>query len=261
MKELSTREKAKRYDEALEKARQLCAYPTSKPFISDLQDLFPELKESEDEKIKKVLVDYFKRYKEQEECGIKTFFGIPTDNIIAWLEKQVTPQVKTGIEWVNTIDDACDKRYSEEYAEGEYCHEQSFKWGFQEGVEWLEKQGDNADKVEPKFKVGDWISNGRYIRLIVGINSDWDYYMFKDGTSKRIEYIDKRYHLWTIEDAKDGDVLKEDSCIFIIEKMKSEGTAITHCCLFDDGEFDSVGSTLSFDVNSTYLATKEQRNL
>jgi len=49
--------------------------------------IFPELKESEDEKIRKVLIDYFKRYKD-EECGIKTFYGIPTDDILAWLEKQ-----------------------------------------------------------------------------------------------------------------------------------------------------------------------------
>jgi ribosome assembly protein YihI (activator of Der GTPase) len=43
---------------------------------------------------------------------------------------------------VNAIDDACNKRYSEEYSKGEYCHEQSFKWGFQEGVDWLEKQNE-----------------------------------------------------------------------------------------------------------------------
>ena len=49
MKDLSIEEKAKRYDEALGKARQLCAFPTSKPFISDLKDLFPELKESDSE--------------------------------------------------------------------------------------------------------------------------------------------------------------------------------------------------------------------
>ena len=36
----------KKYKEALEKARQLCGYPTTMPFISDLQDIFPELKES-----------------------------------------------------------------------------------------------------------------------------------------------------------------------------------------------------------------------
>lgn len=56
--------------------------------IEDLENTFPELKESEDERIRNVLIYYFNRYKEQEECGIKTFYGIPTDNILAWLEKQ-----------------------------------------------------------------------------------------------------------------------------------------------------------------------------
>lgn len=76
MKELSIEERAQRYDEALEKARQLCVYPTTKPFISDLQDLFPELKEEqEDEKIRKEIIDY-----------IKT--GTYHKSWIAWLEKQ-----------------------------------------------------------------------------------------------------------------------------------------------------------------------------
>lgn len=42
----------------------------------------------EDKKIRETLIGYFKNYKTQEEIGIKTFFGIPTDDIIAWLEKQ-----------------------------------------------------------------------------------------------------------------------------------------------------------------------------
>lgn len=32
--------------------------------------------------------------------------------------------------------EACGFCYAEEYSDGEYCHEQSFKWGFQEGVDW-----------------------------------------------------------------------------------------------------------------------------
>ena len=47
--------------------------------------------ESEEEKIRKVLIDYFKRYKEQEECGVKTFYGISTNDILSWLEKQGEP--------------------------------------------------------------------------------------------------------------------------------------------------------------------------
>ena len=89
---------------------------------------------SEDEKIRKDIV-----------AAVETSDDITQgrkEEIYAWLKKQGTPQVRTDIEWVNAIDDACNKRYSEEYSKGEYCHEQSFKWGFQEGVDWLEKQNE-----------------------------------------------------------------------------------------------------------------------
>lgn len=79
-------------------------------------------------------------------------------------------------------------------------------------------------------------------------------------TTRPIQEVDKTASVFTIQDAKDGDVLKEDSCLFIIERMKPNGIAIVHCCLFDDGDFDLVGSNLSFDVDSTYPATKEQRD-
>lgn len=78
----------KKYLEALERARQFSENPLEEDSSSIVEYIFPELKESDDERIRKVLIDYFNRYKEQEECGIKTFFGIPTDNIIAWVEKQ-----------------------------------------------------------------------------------------------------------------------------------------------------------------------------
>ena len=73
--------------ERLEKAKEL--YPTANAdqrYV--LECLFPELKESEDERIRETLLNYFKDYKTQEEIGVKRFFGIPTDDIIAWLEKQ-----------------------------------------------------------------------------------------------------------------------------------------------------------------------------
>ena len=90
-----------------------------------------------------------------ETCQDSRFVGNrKRDEWIEWLEKQNKPQVRTGIEWDNTIDDACNHRYAEEYAHGEYCHEQSFKWGFQEGVDWLEKH-PICDMPKIKFKVGD----------------------------------------------------------------------------------------------------------
>lgn len=32
-----------------------------------------------------------------------------------------------------------ERIYEKDYSTGEYCHEQSFKWGFQEGVKFAEK--------------------------------------------------------------------------------------------------------------------------
>lgn len=117
-------------------------YPANKQMLNEaLEYLIPELKEKTDEEVRQQLIAIVNLYYGE---GVDA----ERDKCLEWLEKQVTPQVRTGIEWVNTIDDACDKRYSEEYAEGEYCHEQSFKWGFQEGVDWLEKQVEPEDKGE-----------------------------------------------------------------------------------------------------------------
>ena len=170
MKELSIEEKAKAYDKALEKAREW--YNDSHITIGlrgNLEDIFPELKENEDEdeRIRKSLIELFKDMEWDD--SILHDYNMDKDKTIAWLEKQVTPQVRTGIEWVDTIDDACDKRYSEEYAEGEYCHEQSFKWGFQEGVDWLEKQGEK--KSTDKIQIGKeykCIASPRYSTFMIG---------------------------------------------------------------------------------------------
>ena len=136
-----------------------------------------------------------------------------------------------------------------------------------EFVAWLEKQGKQKpiDKVEPKFKVGNWITNGRYNKLIVGINSDWPYYIFEDGTSQHIKYVDKKYHLWTIADAKDGDVLVYGDnpadhhvrIIMLFKSMRTFNSAFTHFHIFDDefriNDWCDRGKT-------AHPATKEQRD-
>ena len=260
MKGLSIEEKAKRYDEALGKARQLCAYPTSKPFISDLQDLFPELIVPEDERIREALVALVKC---NERSGYTLLNNVSTSSMLAWLEKQGEPQVRTGIEWVNTIDDACDKRYSEEYAEGEYCHEQSFKWGFQEGVDWLEKQGNNADKVEPKFKIGDWIITPKN-KVLQITNIEGTSYVFNNESHYwEIYYCDKQCRLWTIEDAKDGDALYSlDSCQpFIYKGRKSHEQATAYCGINKYDKFFVKNTEDCIIVLDKYVpATKEQRD-
>jgi anaerobic selenocysteine-containing dehydrogenase len=41
---------------------------------------------------------------------------------------------------VEQMNEACDAEFKEYYSHGGYCHEQSFRFGFQEGVEYAEKK-------------------------------------------------------------------------------------------------------------------------
>lgn len=82
MKELSIEEKAKRYDEALERARQI--NDEHRAQCADVMvKVFPELAESEDEKIRKALISFLKSPFVNE--------NITDEKVtpwIAWLEKQ-----------------------------------------------------------------------------------------------------------------------------------------------------------------------------
>ena len=58
---------------------------------------------------------------------------------------------------------------------------------------------------------------------------------------------------------KDGDVFVESSCIFIIQKLGDNNTAVkTYCTLYGDGIFDD-GTILYFDIDSTKPATEEEK--
>lgn len=85
---MTTEEKAKAYDEALELARDYYKANLKLNNADEnllLEDIFPELKESEDERIRKSIICGMNALKEQ---GKETFATIPIDDAIAWLEKQ-----------------------------------------------------------------------------------------------------------------------------------------------------------------------------
>lgn len=96
MKKLSIEEKAKRYDEAIEGIQEILSSGQDSIKMSRLQlrlqGIFPELKESEDEKIRKELIEHIKANKEADYVLFKKF---SPDDVIAWLEKQ--GQVKESI--------------------------------------------------------------------------------------------------------------------------------------------------------------------
>jgi hypothetical protein len=82
----------KKYKEALERAKKWCNAPNVDkiPTFANrvIEEIFPELKESEDNRVRKWLIDTLKGYHHLFEEG-----GVTKEDMLAWLEKQATPQM------------------------------------------------------------------------------------------------------------------------------------------------------------------------
>ena len=172
-----------------------------------IEYIFPELAESEDERIRKVLI--------------------------------------------HIVKGACDK-YGIKYQGKEISEEKLLAW--------LEKQGEqkSADKVKPKFHVRDWITNGIDCTFQITSIENGIYYDTNNCGSD-IESTDKLYHLWTIQDAKNGDVLAAYENIVLFKEI--DGLNIKCHCTYN------FMNNPSFYVNTLqnkiafHPATKEQRDL
>lgn len=88
MKQLSIEEKAKRYDKAIEKAKKFYNDKQVRVGMTpiELEEIFPEFKESEGEKIRKVLIGWINL--EPSTSFNDTFDGFSKEQILAWIEKQ-----------------------------------------------------------------------------------------------------------------------------------------------------------------------------
>ena len=96
---MTQEEKARAYDEAIKRARKINSGEgvEASPDWTICEVIFPELKVSKDEMIRKALIDGFTVMKESKNCG-KTFsnHNIPVADILAWLEKQGEPNPYSG---------------------------------------------------------------------------------------------------------------------------------------------------------------------
>lgn len=83
---MTTEEKAKAYDEALKQAKKFHTPDSNNSNLKAVLELiFPELRESEDERILNGLIAAMK---DQISCGGESYFGMPLKDILAYLEKQ-----------------------------------------------------------------------------------------------------------------------------------------------------------------------------
>lgn len=136
------------------------------------------------------------------------------------------------------------------------------KRAFEQGKSILEVI--NEEKVEPKFKVGDWVvsPNGVYWHIDRIENNRYE---VTSDTGKCADWpLDTDlYHLWTIKDAKDGDVLAAEDKNFttpfvaIYKGLRGSLTFNSHCFIGFNGNFyEGEGGHA---IEGIHPATKEQR--
>ena len=195
----------RKYKQALKRANKLYEQGT---ITESLENIFPELRESEDERIRKTIIRFFK------------------DN----------------------------------YPNETEMYDGSVTVG--KALAWLEKQGEKkpADKVEPKFKVGDFITNDYCLGKVIEITNDA--YLLDTGQGIPFS-CEHNAHLWTIKDAKDGDVLVVNNEVFIYAHRKQMySIAVAHCFVGSAGGFYLDGE-FGYEENGKTIspATKKQCDL
>lgn len=213
---MTNKEKVKAYDEALKKAS--AAYKDEdKHLKATLERIFPELKESEDEMIKTAILNHLKKMWgncQDDVCGVHV------EDAIAWLERQGkhTKQVHYS---KFTFDDVLAlqccmetvKKVQEDkelYEKLNLIHSKMYD-AYSSNTEKINKKP--TDKIKPKFKVGDWVVRGDTIAQILDIQEQ--YYI-------GLDIKDDKIHLWTIQDAKDDNVLVNGSNIFIFHDINNK---------------------------------------
>ncbi len=99
---MTQEEKARAYDEALSRASKLRVQNPFDTVSQMMEHVFPELAESDDERIRKQLICGMNALKDQKN---ETFAAIPIDDCITWLEKQGKNPKKVSVwkHWKNGI--------------------------------------------------------------------------------------------------------------------------------------------------------------
>ena len=273
---MTTEQKAKAYDEALERAKSALMDGTiSTNTIAYIQDFFPELKESEDERVRKGLVKAVSGTFE----GNKLFgTDVTREEALAWLEKQGNHKPIDKIQLGKKYKCIASPRYSTFRRGNIYkpvdnflCNLMNLCYECFEPIEDSEQKP--TDKTEPKFHEGDFIKHNKanIICKVISINSG-SYYVENIDTSGRIELFnaEQNFHLWTIQDARDGDVLASELCDSIILFRGIKDDNIDFYCDYDFSKIDIPGDRFTVnngqhygnveDSKDFYPATKEQRD-
>lgn len=161
----------------------------------------------------------------------------------------------TGSQYSTLIDceDSSNYLLNSRYASPEEAKE-FFEELEKNGYMWNEKMVVEKEQNKPKFKIGDWIVNDYCSGKVIALTDDA--YLLDSGQGIPFS-CEHNVHLWTIADAKDGDVLAAQECYVIFKEI--DGLNIKcHCT------YHYMGFNPSFHINTLqnktafHPATKEE---
>lgn len=282
----------KKYKESLERARE---YKNGEiehdlEIGENIMDyVFPELKDSKDERIRKAIINVFATHKDYE-----IFYGVSVEDILAWLEKQAEHanfrnKIQVGDRVTRNEDgvlvnlsqlDRVTKQDKNNMGISE-ATKQELKDNLDKALEketpesWNEFLDEQkpVDKVELKFHEGDWVvfnNNHQSIYQVEKIEDE--YYILRHthgGTFRVCILHDESLRLWDItKDVKACDILAADpiegiegfsfsSSFVAIYKKRNGEDFDSYCFVGFDGKF--CKGTTGHSTDNIHPATKEQR--
>ena len=244
----------KKYKELVGKIEKAYLYAQTDSTKAVLEEIRPELAEPKDKRIRKELIEHIKANCESDFILFQKF---SPDDVIAWLEKQGEQEPILDVEIPFGAKDS-------ELEEVSYSIPDGYHAEIEDNKIVIKKGEQKPTKVEPKFKVGDWIIN-RTGAIIMQIVNNIDFYESVEiGGQRRTDtynYVECDFILWTIQDAKDGDVLAGGDWVFIFRDFHINGCPKCHChydLTLEEFKVDTYYSYMACGVN-IYPATKEQR--
>ena len=273
MKELTTIQKAQRYDEILARAEGANLPYYKEDIMSKVKEfvdyLIPELKEKESVDENERMWKLIKKYAHSNISDmVLDYDNITREQLESWLEKESKQKPIIEGTFVNT-DEVREDFMQEVYrvldADPTNDRANQIIDAFDHlPTITIQKPCDN---VEPKFHEGEWIIGNKdntvhQVKAAIKNVSNGKYaYDLIDGGYISTSH-ESDYHLWTIKDAKDGNVIFNSSTAshetFIFKNIDENGNVECYFAYdsedgFREGKYHFIGR-----ATNSKPATKEQ---
>ena len=279
-----------------------CDDMTRKAAITTIYNLFPELAD-DDERIRKGIIRNLQYLMDRSEGFVKEDLqeriawlekqGEQKPTLPKWkYKKDHTPLLRDSLilnkygcvakspsgaivsdVWVLDYDELAKLPKEEFEKQGETFTKKDVDDAYLQGIcdakNEIEKRSEQppADKIEPKPKVGDWVVINETTYQITKIDNSHVVLSLNGRESNfRLNVLNlNNAHLWTINDAKDGDILvmSKDCSPFIFKRFDQlhPDCPVAYGGIDDDDEFIPSNGSGWWDDGEIRPATKEQRDL